>query len=307
MEKRAIVVVGPTCSGKTSLGIKVAERLNSEIISADSRQIFRQLNIGTATPTGEELSRVKHHFINSLEPTEEYNVSKFEHDALRLIEKLQSEDKIPVIVGGSGLYIRAIVDGLFDEVDTDKEYRAELKSLREKHGNEYLYEMLCKTDPKSAETMLPQNWKRVFRALEVFRLSGKSIVDWHNEHSVERDIEFFQYGLNWDREVLYKNIESRVDKMLEEGLLDEINSLLEKGLDEKYNSINTVGYKEIIAHLKGEYDLERGIELIKRNTRRFAKRQFTWFGADERIKWFDVNDISDIDVIADSIVRDFSK
>lgn len=305
MENRVIVILGPTCSGKTSLSLLLAKFLNTEIISADSRQIYKLLTIGTAKPTDIELNIAKHHFIDNLDPKDEFNVSKFENEALKIIDILQKRNKIPIVVGGSGLYIRAIVEGLWTEVDTDPNIREELLSKKNKFGNQFLYDELKKVDSKCAETMLPQNWKRVIRALEVFRLTGKSILEFHKEYKRESNLVFHQYGLSWKREVLYKNIEDRVDEMIKAGLVEEVKSILDAGYSSNINSLNTVGYKEIIAHLNGEYNLNRAIELIKRNTRRFAKRQMTWFRKDKNIKWFNIDENKDINNIASQIFSKF--
>ncbi|MCK5457396.1 MAG: tRNA (adenosine(37)-N6)-dimethylallyltransferase MiaA [Melioribacteraceae bacterium] len=304
MERRVIVIVGATGSGKTSLSLKLAAKLNTEIISADSRQIYKILDIGTAKPLKEELNQIKHHFIDSLNPDEPFNVSKYEDASLKIIDELHQKDKIPIVVGGSGLYIKALVDGLFNEVDTDEEFRRKLIDEREKFGNEYLYQKLIAVDKESANTMLPQNWKRVIRALEVFHLTGEPIWKFHAEHKREVDIEFLQNGLQWERELLYQNINNRVDKMIFDGLVDEVKSILGKGYSSNLNSLNTVGYKEIIAYLNGECDLDRAVELIKRNTRHYAKRQMTWFRKDERIKWFEIDQEEDLEKIADSIIKD---
>ncbi|MCL5029340.1 MAG: tRNA (adenosine(37)-N6)-dimethylallyltransferase MiaA [Bacteroidetes bacterium] len=302
MESKVIVIAGPTCSGKTSLAILLAEKLHSEIISADSRQIFRHLDIGTAKPSAEQLRKVKHHFIDVLEPEENYNVSKFENDALKIIKDLSSRKKIPIVAGGSGLYIKALVDGIFDTVDTDEDFRNDLLEKRKLNGNEFIYNELKKVDPVSAAKMLPQNWKRVMRALEVFHLTGKQISVHHQEQKRNTDIKFLQYGLRWQRAVLYNNIEKRVDEMIEHGLVYETKSLIDR-YDRKLNSLNTVGYKEIISYLKGDISLDRATELIKRNTRRFAKRQLTWFRADDRIIWFDIKSQKDLEIIAEEIIR----
>ncbi len=303
MERRVIVILGPTASGKTALGIEIAERLRTEIISADSRQLYRKLNIGTAKPTHEELARVKHHFIDYLDINEEYNVSRFETEALTVVDSLHALGKIPVVVGGSGLYIKAIVDGIFNEVETDPEYREELIAQREKKGNEYLYEMLRLKDPVAAAELLPQNWKRIIRALEVNKLTGKSIKDFHRDYKREDDFSFFQFGLNWEREKLYSRIEKRVDQMIESGLVEEVKSVLNEGFNKKMNALNTVGYKEIFDFLDGKISLDRAIELIKRNTRRYAKRQLTWFRRDERIKWINVGESTEIPALAESVIN----
>jgi len=302
LERKVIVIVGPTCSGKTELAIKIARKLKTGIISADSRQFYEFLDIGTAKPSPQELNSVKHYFINNLLPGEDYNVSRFEKEALDILDKLTGQNKIPVVAGGSGLYIKAIVDGIFDTVDTDDSYRIELLNLKRMHGNGILYEKLKQVDPETAAKLLPQNWKRVIRALEVYKLTGKSISEFQKEYKRETRYEFLQFGLNWPREILYKNIETRVDKMIEQGLIEEVKNLLQKGYDEKLNSLNTVGYKEIIAYLKNETGLEEAIRLIKRNTRRYAKRQLTWFRKDGRINWFDINESKQLDDIAEKII-----
>jgi len=300
-----IVIVGPTCSGKTDLAISLAEKIPSEIISADSRQIYKHLTVGTAKPTQNELQKAKHHFIDFLGPDVNYNVSKFEKDALAIIEKLQKSNQTPIIVGGSGLYIRAIVDGIFDTVDTDQEYRLQLMKQREEYGNEYLLEKLKEVDPKSAQKLIPQNWKRIIRALEVYKITGKPIWKLQQEYKREFNIEFQQFGLNWEREILYDNINLRVDKMIDEGLVDEVKSIIDMGIDKKINALNTVGYKEIIEYLDEKISLERAIELIKRNTRHYAKRQLTWFRKDERVKWIDIKSKSEFPKITESILKDF--
>lgn len=304
MERRVIVIVGATGSGKTLLSLKLAAKLNTEIISADSRQIYKILDIGTAKPLNEQLNQIKHHFIDSFNLDEPFNVSKYELESLKIIDKLHQKNKIPIVVGGSGLYIKALVDGLFNEVDTDEEFRKKLLDEREKFGNDYLYEKLIAVDKVSSNTMLPQNWKRVIRALEVFHLTGEPIWKFHAEHKREVSIDFLQYGLQWERELLYQNIDNRVDKMVSDGLVNEVKSVLEKGYSSELNSLNTVGYKEIIAYFKGEFDLDRAIELIKRNTRRYAKRQMTWFRKDDRINWFEIEKEDQLEIISNSIIKD---
>lgn len=293
MEQRVIIIVGPTCSGKTKLAVDLSIDLESEIISADSRQIYNYLTIGTAKPNDVELSKIQHHFVNKLNPDEDYNVGLFEKDSLDIINKLTSKNRIPVIVGGSGLYIKAIIDGIVD-VDSDEELREQLQEERVKFGNEYIYDKLKELDPTAAATMLPQNWKRIIRAIEVYRLTGKSILEIHNQQKRESNYNFFQFGLMWKRSALYNNINNRVDEMIENGLVDEVKNILAMGYSKEMNSLNTVGYKEIISHLSGEISLERAVELIKRNTRRFAKRQLTWFKKDRRINWIDINSVEDL-------------
>lgn len=301
MERKVIVIVGPTCSGKTKVGISLAENLQTEIISADSRQLYKHLNIGTAKPTTDELAKVKHYLIDCFEPDEDYNVSRFEADSLKIINGLLSQNKIPIVVGGSGLYIKALTEGIFNAVDVDEDYREKLKVEREKFGNQFLYEELKKVDPESASKMLPQNWKRIMRALEVFHLTDKPIWKFQKDHERKVELDFIQYGLNWQRDQLYANIEKRVDEMIENGLVDEVKNILDSGYSKKINALNTVGYKEIISYLENEISLEQAVELIKRNTRRYAKRQMTWFRKTKEIHWFDCDENISPEQIASQI------
>lgn len=301
METKVIVITGPTCSGKTTLSLNLAEQFKSEIISADSRQIYKYLDLGTAKPSIKELKLVKHNLIDFLDPKEEYNVSKFEKDALTEISRILNNKMLPIVVGGSGLYIKAIVDGIFDTVDTDEGIRQKLMVERKEFGNEYIYKKLKKYDPKTASLLLPQNWKRIIRALEVYFITGTPIWKHQKDYKRELDFTFFQFGLNWEREVLYSNIEKRVDQMIDLGLVEEVKSILRNGYPKELNALNTVGYKEIIEHFEGKISLDRAVELIKRNTRRYAKRQLTWFRKDERIKWYDVKSENDLQHISSDI------
>jgi len=303
LERVVVVIVGPTCSGKTNLSLKLAQLIPSEIISADSRQFYKLLDIGTAKPSKEQLQKVPHHLIDFLDPSENYDVSKFENDANEIIDQIHKKNKTPSVVGGSGLYIKALIDGIFDSAEKDEEYRMELTQNRKDFGNEFLYEELKKVDLTSAEKMIPQNWKRVMRALEVFHTTGEPIWKHHLKQSTqtEKKYLFRQYGLNWDRKILYENINYRVDWMIENGLIEEVKTILNLGYDKSLNSLNTVGYKEIIQYLDGINSLERSVELIKRNTRHYAKRQMTWFRKDKRIHWFEVNDSNEMDLLAHQI------
>ena len=303
MGQRVIVITGPTCSGKSYLGLKIAQLTIGEIISADSRQIYKRLNIGTAKPTSEEIQKVKHHFIDILNPHEDYDANKFSIDAENVIDDIHKRKKTAIVAGGSGLYVKALIDGIVDSADKDENLRKELLTKKDKFGNEFLYNELKKVDPISAEKMLPQNWKRVIRALEVFYLTGKPIWQHHSSQNKNSMFSFYQIGLNWDRETLYARIEERIDKMIKDGLVDEVIGILNDGYDKNLNSLNTVGYKEIISYLEKEITLSRAIELIKRNTRRYAKRQLTWFRADERIKWFNVSSEDDIDDLALQLIN----
>jgi len=303
--KSVIVIVGPTCSGKSNLSLKLAQLLPSEIISADSRQIYIHLNIGTAKPSKEQLKKTSHHLIDTLDPSENYDASLFEKDAEKIINQIHNKNKTPIVVGGSGLYIKALIDGIFDTADRNEEYRKELSQQRKEFGNDFLYEELKKVDPESASKMLPQNWKRVIRALEVFHSTGESILTHHQKQSNQknRNYNYKQFGLNWERSILYENIDARVDEMLENGFVEEVKNILNHGYDKHLNSLNSVGYKEIIQYLDGKISFDRANELMKRNTRHYAKRQMTWFRKDERIHWFDVNDNRELDQIAKKIIQ----
>lgn len=301
MERVVVIIAGPTCSGKTAISLKLAEMLNTEIISADSRQIYKYLDIGTAKPSQEELQIVPHHFIDQLLPDEDFNASKFEKQSLGIIELLFKENKTPIVAGGTGLYIDALLNGISEDAVSDLEYREELMQLRAENDNEFIYKMLLEVDPVSAEKMLPQNWKRVIRALEVFHASGKPIWQIHKEYERNINIKFLMYGLQWDREILYQNINSRVDDMISSALVAEVENILKMGYAPDLNSLNTVGYKEIIQYLNGEHSLEKAIELIKRNTRRYSKRQMTWFRRYEEMEWLNVSSEDSLNKHAETI------
>jgi tRNA dimethylallyltransferase len=298
VEKRVIVITGPTCSGKTYLSIQTASLIKSEIISADSRQVYKKLNIGTAKPSQHDLNKVKHHLISILNPDKDYNASKFSSDAEDVISKLLVVGKTPIVTGGTGLYIKALIDGIAESVEKDDEIREQLLNKKKQFGDEQLYEELKKVDPVSASRMLPQNWKRVIRALEVFYVTGKPIWEHHNSQNQNSKFNFYQVGLLWNRKELYKNINNRVDHMIVNGLVKEVENILNEGYDKSLNSLNTVGYKEIISYLNNEISLDRSIELIKRNTRHYSKRQMTWFNADKRINWHQISSKKDLDDLA---------
>lgn len=289
------------------LSLELSKRINSQIISADSRQIYKYLSIGTAKPTKDEQKLVKHHLIDFLSPDCEYNASKFEKEALNIISNLHNENIIPIVVGGSGLYVKALIDGIFDTVDVDEKYRKKLLNEMENKGKEYLFEKLKKVDPITAQKLIPQNYKRIIRALEVHHITGKPIWKHHENFKRDLNLEFFQFGLNWERSSLYENIEKRVEEMITAGLIDEVKNILELGYHRNLNALNTVGYKEAIEYLDNKISLDRAIELIKRNTRRYAKRQLTWFRKDARIKWFDVKSRIDIKNVALNIIKNYIK
>lgn len=306
MEEKALVIIGATASGKSEVAFELAKILKSEIISADSRQFYRELNIGTAKPHEHWLKSVKHHFIDNLSISDDYNVYQFRTEAMNIVNSLHRKNIIPVIVGGSGLYIRALVKGIIEHDAVDEKIKNELLAKKKEFGSEFLYEELKKVDARSAETMLPQNWKRVIRALEVFYQTGKPIWMHFEEQESKSKIKFIQFGLNWERKQLYERINNRVDEMIATGLVDEVRYLMKKYPVFELNSLNTVGYKEIFQYLKNEIDLTEAIRLIKRNTRHYAKRQITWFKKDEFVNWIDCNEKFSAKVIAKQIASDLS-
>ena len=295
--KKVLAVVGPTASGKTSLSIKVTEKINGEIISADSRQVYKNIPIATAQPSEDDLKIVKHYFINELELSDEFSAGQFGIKGREIISDIFSRGKLPVITGGSGLYIRSIIDGLFENDSKSDEIREKLYSEYEKHGEEYLYNELYNVDPVTFEKIPKGKHRRVIRALEVYYTTGKKISELQNELP-EIDFKTVQIGLNHDRKILYERINNRVDAMLSNGLTDEVKKLLESGYHFKNNySVDTVGIKEVIKFLEGEYDLEYMKEMIKQNSRRYAKRQMTWFRKDKRIHWINMEEHSEEEVV----------
>jgi len=285
---KVIVIAGPTASGKTDLAIKLAHEINGEIISADSMQIYRGMDIGTAKPTMEERQGIPHYLIDIVDPDEEYSVAHFQRDAKNCIREILNSGKVPIVAGGTGLYINSLVYNInFSETTADWEYRKQLEEIARDKGPEELHRFLQKVDPVSAEKIHPNNIKRVIRALEVFKTTGKPISQHQLESRTEKpEYEFKIFGLEMDRKILYERINKRVDKMMEIGLYEEVESLLEKYSPDLV-SLQGIGYKEIISAIKGEYSLEEAVEKIKLNTRHLAKRQITWFKKTENLRWID--------------------
>ena len=290
MEKKPMVILtGPTAVGKTALSIRLAKEINGAVISADSMQVYRHMDIGSAKIRPEEMQGVKHYLIDILEPEEEFHVVRFVEEAKAALEEIYRNGQIPIIAGGTGFYIQALLyDINFDGQDCDADYRRELEQIAEEKGTEYLHRMLEEVDAESAKAIHANNTKRVIRALEFYHVSGKKISE-HNEteHQKESPYNFAYFVLTDEREQLYKRIEARVDAMMEEGLLDEVRLLKERGATKEMVSMQGLGYKEILAYLDGEISLERAVYLIKRDTRHFAKRQLTWFRREQDVIWVD--------------------
>lgn len=290
-KKLLIIILGPTAVGKTSVAIDVAKELGTEIISADSRQFFRETIIGTAKPSPQQLKEVKHYFINSLSVTDDYNAGMFERDALKVLEKIFAKKKSAVMAGGGGLYINAVCNG-FDEVpEADKEVRANLSALYKEDGIEALQKMLKKLDEEHYRKVDIKNPHRLIRAIEVCMVTGNPYSELRKGEKQKRNFTYLKIGLELGREELYKRINARVDAMMNNGLLEEVKSLSEY---KHFNSLQTVGYKELFDCLEDKTELKQAIELIKQNTRNYAKRQMTWFRKDKEIKWFRTNEQEEI-------------
>jgi len=290
-QKKLVVLVGPTAVGKTAVALNVARYFNTAIVSADSRQIFREMTIGTAKPTPAELSMVPHHFINTHSIHDSYDAAQYGRDALNCIHKLfESHDHL-VLCGGSGLYIKAVCEG-FDEIpEVPAEIREQLVTEFQTAGLGNLQQKLKQLDPEHFENIDTQNPQRVIRALEVILGTGLSISSFHNNKKIKHDFHLVKIGLECTREVLYERINRRMDNMITEGLFDEAASLY---ANKHMNALQTVGYQEIFDFMDGKYDREETIRLLKRNSRRYAKRQLTWFHRDGEIIWMDPAKIDDI-------------
>jgi len=287
-----VSVVGPTAVGKTALAIDLAKNYQTEIISADSRQFYREMKIGTAKPDESELAAAPHHFINSHSIDEYYSVGMFEKDALQLLERLFTEHKVVIAVGGSGLFFKALWEGLDEMPEVVPGIREELNGIFQTEGLQPLLDELKNRDPEYYDQVDRQNHQRVIRALEVIRSSGKSFTSFRKGHvAVQRDFTNIKIGLNMDREILFDRINRRMDIMIDQGLFEEAESLIQY---KDHNALQTVGYSEIFSYLEGEYDREEAIRLLKRNSRRYAKRQLTWFRKDPEIKWYEPNQIDEM-------------
>ena len=286
-----ILIVGPTAVGKTDLCLKLAKNFNTEIISCDSRQFYRELSIGTAKPTSLELAEVKHHLIDSVSISEDYDVKKFESDALRILEDLFLEKSVAIMTGGSGLFAKAITDGLDDMPDIPDTFRKEVIRHYQENGLEFLQEELKKADPEYYSQVDIQNPQRLMRALEVIRGTGKPFSAFRKRKKVERPFRILKIALERNREELYQRIDQRMDQMIANGLFEEAEQFFDQ---RDLNALQTVGYQEIFGYLEGKYDREEAIRLLKRNSRRYAKRQLTWFRKESDYQWFHPDDFEQI-------------
>lgn len=309
-KKPLVILTGPTAVGKTALSIKLASEIGGEIISADSMQVYRQMDIGSAKIKPEEMGGIPHHLIDILEPEEEFNVCLFEKLALEAMEQIYERGHIPVVVGGTGFYIQALLYQIdFTEEETDTAYRDKLWQLGEEKGNHYLHELLRKVDPESAEEIHENNRKRVIRALEFYENCGKPIST-HNKEQRQKTSAYNScyFVLTDDRKKLYERIESRVDQMLSNGLVDEVRTLKERGCNASMVSMQGLGYKEILEYLDGRCSLLEAVEKIKKETRHFAKRQLTWFRREKDVIWLDKQAFAyDEDAVLSCILENLRK
>lgn len=292
MKKPLIILTGPTAVGKTKLSIALAKAVNGEIISADSMQVYKHMDIGSAKIKKEEMCGITHHLIDVLEPDEEFHVVRFQEMAKQAMEEIYAKGKVPILAGGTGFYIQAVVKDIDFSKETEKSpVREELEKLAEEKGCEYLHERLQQVDPKSAEKIHANNVKRVIRALEYFELTGKPI-SLHNEEEAAKESPYnvAYFVLNDVRERLYERIDARVDAMLQEGLVEEVSGLAKKGYTKDMVSMQGLGYKEILSYLDGSYTLDEAVYILKRDTRHFAKRQLTWFKREKDVIWVNKQD-----------------
>ena len=296
------VIVGPTAVGKTDIAIAVAQELRGEIISADSRQVFTKMDIGTAKPTPEQRGKIPHHFVDELPPTTRFSAGEFGQQARRAIEDIIANGRIPIVVGGSGLYVRALMDGFFEGKNWDPQLRSELFDRADREGLEVLYQEIIDRDPKAAKNIMPNDRKRILRALEIMELTGKPMTTVWREHKTHVPYKGIWCGITMPRSELYDRINHRVLEMINAGLIDEVKKLLNNGIEPTSNAMKSVGYSETIQYIQGEITHDEMVELIQRNTRRFAKRQWTWFRKDARIRWFTRHPDQDTDSVAPEVV-----
>lgn len=297
LKKRTIIaLVGPTASGKTEISVKLAQKIGGEIISADSRLVYTDFNIGTAKPSKEEMDNIPHHLIDTTDPKETYTANLFKKDAGKIIEEIFARGNIPIIAGGTGFYVKTLLEGLdIPETSPNDEFREKMRKLSEEKGREFIHSKLKEVDPITAAKLHPNDLFRVIRALEVYEFYGKTMAEMQTK--TQPNFNTIYIGLNAEnREYLYDRINRRVDLMIQDGLIEEVKSLIYK-YGKTLSLLKTLGYKEISEHLDGIYSLNEAIELIKKNTRNFAKRQLTWFRANPEIHWLNIDTLGKEQII----------
>ncbi len=310
MKKPLIILTGPTAVGKTELSVKLAKALQGEIISADSIQVYKYMDIGSAKVTKEEMEGVKHYLIDELMPDEEFNIFYFKEKAKEYVNEIYKNNHIPIVAGGTGFYIQSLLyDIEFKNEESDDQIRNELYQLYEKQGAAYIHNMLKEIDPESAAAIHENNVKRVIRAIEYYRLNGEKIST-HNEREKQKNspYNFKYYCLNMDRKLLYERINKRVDIMVKNGLVEEVKSLLNMGYSKNLVSMQGIGYKEIVLYLEGNITLEEAVEMIKQETRRFAKRQLTWFRREKEVTFINYEDFDfDKEKVLEFMINDINQ
>jgi tRNA dimethylallyltransferase len=294
---RILTIVGPTAVGKTELAIKIAQHISGEIISADSRQIFKYLDIGTAKPSVKQRRKIKFHLIDFVDPDEDYSCGQFARDAAHRVEEIKGRNHLPIVCGGTGLYIRALFHPLHELPQSDKVTKNRLSKMLDKNGIEYMYRKLQGVDPAWARKIAPQDKQRILRGLEVYEITGKPLTGLIRKKKKTTDFRPYYIGLNMNRAQLYTKIDRRFDRMMEKGLVKEVENLLTRGVRSESSALRTIGYKEIIDYLKGLCTLEQAVDKAKRRTRNYAKRQVTWFNRIPGLRWYDPDRPISIDSI----------
>ncbi len=305
MKKPLVIITGPTAAGKTAISLSLAKRISGEIISADSMQVYKGLDIGSAKISPDEMQGVTHHLIDICEPTYDYNVACFTKEGKKALDKIYSNNNLPIIVGGTGFYIQALIKDLdFQSEDESNDIRSYYEKLANEKGALYLHDLLKETDPGSAESIHPNNIKRVIRALEFYKKTGK-LMSLNNEEQSAKDspYNFAYFVLTKDREKLYADIDKRVDIMIKSGLVDEVKSLIDLGINKTHTAMQGLGYKEIYDYITGETSLDEAIYPIKRDTRHFAKRQITWFKREKECIWINKSDYNSEDDILSFMIK----
>ncbi len=298
-----IFIVGPTAIGKTRLAVRLARRIDGEIISADSMQVYKSMRILSQAPRASERKAARHHLIGFFSPQEEYSAAAFRDRAGRIIDSIMRREKIPIVAGGSGLYVKALIDGLFPAHPADLKFRKSMERFISGHGSKRLHEKLSKIDPQAAGTIHPNDSRRIIRALEIHHSTGRTMTELKcGTRGLKDRYEVKVFGLTRPREEIYEGIERRIDGMFDENVVGEVRRLRKRRLSKTAKAV--LGYKEIAGYLDSEYDIETAIALMKTHTRRFAKRQLAWFRADERIRWFDVSKMSENEIIK-AVIKEY--
>jgi tRNA dimethylallyltransferase len=303
MKPKVIIIAGPTASGKTAVALTLAREFQAAIVSADSVQVYRFLDIGSAKPTLSERNSVEHYMIDIRYPDQDFNAGDYVREARTVIEKIVEKSMVPLVVGGTGLYIRSLRGGIADLPQADIKLRSKFRELEQNQGNGFLFRKLEAVDPVSAQKIDPSNLGRILRALEIFELTGRPISEFHKDHAL-RDCpyEILYIGLTSQREKLYRSIDNRVDSMINGGLLEEVQDLFDRGYNKNLKSLQSLGYRHAGMVLTGEMELTEATQVMKRDTRHYAKRQLTWFRSEPDVRWFDPQEISTIGVEVDNFL-----